>query len=124
MKLLQLAAVIAALTGGAVAQERETALRELAPTGKLRVAIAISSAPSALYAVKGEGGYRGVTVDLGRALADKLGVAVEYVAYQASGEITDAAAAPGTSPTCRMTRSAPRRSISAPPSTCCRAPIW
>lgn len=92
MKLLQLAAVIAALTGGAVAQERETALRELAPTGKLRVATAISPAPSALYAVKGEGGYRGVTVDLGRALAEKLGVAVEYVAYQASGEITDAAA--------------------------------
>jgi polar amino acid transport system substrate-binding protein len=92
MKRLGVVILIAALAGGAAAQDRDVALRELAPTGKLRVAIAISPAPSALYAVKGEGGYRGVTVDLGRALADKLGVAVEYVAYQASGEITEAAA--------------------------------
>lgn len=38
-------------------------MEELAPTGKLRVAIAVAPAPSALYAIKDEatGKYRGVT---------------------------------------------------------------
>ncbi len=68
------------------------ALRELAPTGKLRVAIAVSPSPSALYVIKdpASGKYRGVSVDLGAELAAKLGVPVEYVPYRASGEITDA----------------------------------
>ena len=54
-------------------------MQQLAPTGKLRVAIAVAPAPSALYAVKDSttGKFRGVTVDLGAALARKLGVPVE-----------------------------------------------
>ena len=85
------AAIVTAM--GALAQDRDAALKELAPTGKLRVAIAVSPAPSALYAIKdpATGRYRGVTVDLGTQLADKLGVPVEFVAYPASGEITEAA---------------------------------
>ena len=65
---------------------------EIAPTGKLRVAIGISPAGGAYWSTRTEaGGYAGVPVDLGKAMADQLGVAVEYVAYQNSGQITDAA---------------------------------
>jgi len=64
---------------------------EIAPTGKLRVAIAISPAGGAFWSTKTESGYAGVPVDLGRAMAEKLGVPVEYVVHQNSGQITDAA---------------------------------
>jgi len=65
---------------------------EIAPTGKLRVAIAISPAGGAFWSTKNEaGGYAGVPVDLGRDMAAELGVPVEYVVYQNSGQITDAA---------------------------------
>jgi polar amino acid transport system substrate-binding protein len=65
---------------------------EIAPTGKLRVAIGISPAGGAFWCTKNEaGGYAGVPVDLGTAMAAQLGVPVEYVAYQNSGQITDAA---------------------------------
>ncbi len=66
---------------------------EIAPTGKLRVAIAISTAGGAFWSTKSEaGGYAGVPVDLGKEMAAQLGVPVEYVAYDNSGQITDAAA--------------------------------
>jgi polar amino acid transport system substrate-binding protein len=65
---------------------------EIAPTGSLRVAIGISPAGGAYWSTRTEaGGYAGVPVDLGKAMADQLGVPVEYVAYQNSGQITDAA---------------------------------
>src|SRR3954449_9944119 len=64
---------------------------EIAPTGKLRVAIAISPAGGAFWSTKTEaGGYAGVPVDLGKAMAAQLGVPVEYVAHQNSGQIVDA----------------------------------
>jgi polar amino acid transport system substrate-binding protein len=66
---------------------------EIAPTGTLRVAIAISTAGGAFWSTKSEaGGYAGVPVDLGKEMAAQLGVPVEYVAYDNSGQITDAAA--------------------------------
>jgi polar amino acid transport system substrate-binding protein len=66
---------------------------EIAPTGKLRVAIAISAAGGAFWSTKTEtGGYAGVPVDLGKEMAAQLGVPVEYVVHQNSGQITDAAA--------------------------------
>lgn len=64
---------------------------EIAPTGRLRVAIAISPAGGAFWSTKTEAGYAGVPVDLGKAMATQLGVPVEYVAHQNSGQITDAA---------------------------------
>ena len=65
---------------------------EIAPTGKLRVAIAISPAGGAFWSTKTEtGGYAGVPVDLGKAMAAQLGVPVEYVVHNNSGQITDAA---------------------------------
>ena len=63
---------------------------EIAPTGKLRVAIAISPAGGAFWSTKTESGYAGVPVDLGREMAAQLGVPVEYVAHQNSGQIVDA----------------------------------
>jgi polar amino acid transport system substrate-binding protein len=94
MKAFGLAILAAVLAGAAAqAQDKDAALKELAPTGKLRVAIAVSPAPSALYAIKdpASGQYRGVAVDLGTEIGKKLGVSVELVPYLASGEITEAA---------------------------------
>ena len=67
------------------------AKQELAATGKLRVAIAVSPAPSALWVVHDAANnkYRGVAVDLGTLLAAKLQVPVEFVPYKGSGEITN-----------------------------------
>jgi polar amino acid transport system substrate-binding protein len=66
---------------------------EIAPTGKLRVAIGISPAGGAYWSTKNEaGGYAGVPVELGKEMAVQLGVPVEYVTYSNSGLITDAAA--------------------------------
>jgi glutamate formiminotransferase len=61
-------------------------MKELVPTGKLRVAIAVAPAPSALYAIKDSttGKFRSVTVDLGAALARKLGVPVEFLPHRST----------------------------------------
>src|SRR4029078_13631056 len=69
-------------------------VKELIPTGKLRVAIAIAPAPSAIYAVRDgtTGKFRSGTVGLGAALARKLGVPVEFLPHLASGEIQNSAA--------------------------------
>ncbi len=65
---------------------------EIASTGKLRVAIGISPAGGAYWSIRTEtGGYAGVPVDLGKEMATQLGVPVEYVPYQNSGQITDSA---------------------------------
>jgi polar amino acid transport system substrate-binding protein len=76
----------------AVPASAEDLKAEIAPTGKLRVAIGISAAGGAFWSNKSESGaYAGVPVDLGKAMAAELGVPVEYVAYPNSGQITDAA---------------------------------
>lgn len=68
-------------------------LHELAPTGRLRVAIAVAPAPSAQFAIRDGDGFRGVAVDLGRALAQRLGVEAVLIPHNASGEIQNSAAA-------------------------------
>jgi polar amino acid transport system substrate-binding protein len=72
-------------------------LKELAPKGKLRVGVAVAPVGSAFWATRDKvsGEPCGVTVDLGRALADALGVPVELVVFQNSGELTEAAARDG-----------------------------
>lgn len=81
-------------TTAAVADEtNDAARRELAPTGALRVAVAVAPAPSAFWAVKNASEEpRGVSVVLGSALASRLGVPARFVVFRSSGEITDAAA--------------------------------
>jgi polar amino acid transport system substrate-binding protein len=89
------AAMLAALACAATIAraEDEAARKEMAPTGKLRVGIAVAPTPGAGNVARGaDGGYRGVAVDLGEELAQKLGVAVEFVPYPNSGALTDAVA--------------------------------
>jgi polar amino acid transport system substrate-binding protein len=64
---------------------------EIAPTGKLRVAIAVGPAGGAFWCVKSDGGYTGVPVELGRAMAAQVGVPVEFVERPNSNAITDEA---------------------------------
>jgi len=66
-------------------------LQQLAPTGKLRLAIAVAPSPSAQFAIKDGDSYKGVAVTLGAALAAKLGVPLEIVAHQSSGEVQNSA---------------------------------
>ncbi len=66
-------------------------MNELAPTGTLRVGVAVAPSPSPLFVVKDAAGApRGVTVDLGRALASEAGLPVEFVTAPNTGELTDA----------------------------------
>ena len=72
----------------------ESAARaELCPTGKLRVGVAVGKAASALWATTDPVTEqpKGITVDLGTALAEKLGVPVELVVHGSSGEIVNSA---------------------------------
>jgi polar amino acid transport system substrate-binding protein len=80
-----------ALAGCASAPD-DAVRRELAPTGKLRVGVGVGASPSAFWTTKdpATGRPRGVTVSLGQALAERLGVPLELVVYPNSGEVTAA----------------------------------
>ena len=66
-------------------------MRALSPTGKLRVGVASAPSASPLFVVKdADGTPRGVTVDLGHALASELGVEAEFMVAPNTGELTDA----------------------------------
>jgi polar amino acid transport system substrate-binding protein len=64
----------------------------LAPGGTLRVGVVEAPKAGTFFVVRdpGSGRPRGVTVDLGAALAERLGVPVEYRVFANSGECTDA----------------------------------
>jgi len=84
-------ATASAATTGAQAID-PAVLRQLAPTGKLRVGVAAGLTPGTgnVAIAPGDGRPRGIGADLGEALGSKLGVAVEWVAYSNSGALTDA----------------------------------
>ena len=67
--------------------------RDVAPTGSLRVAVGVGPAPSPFWATRdrASGKLRGVTVELGKAAAERLGVPLQLVEYPNSGEIAAAA---------------------------------
>lgn len=70
----------------------DAARHQLAPTGTLRVAIAVGAAISAVWCARdASGAPRGVTVDLARALAARTGLALTLVEYESSGAIMQAA---------------------------------
>lgn len=81
------------LTLAACAATPSVPVGEIAPKGELRVAVAVGPAPSAFWATRdpSSGRARGVTVEMGKAAAAKLGVPVRIVEYPNSGEITAAA---------------------------------
>lgn len=84
-----MAAAILTVTSASAADDIAAARAELAPTGVVRVAIGIGVSPSGFFATVDPetGEYRGVTVELGKALGEKLGMPIEFVPHQASGEI-------------------------------------
>lgn len=66
-------------------------LKQLAPTGKLRGGVVVAPAGSAFFAIKdGQGGVRGVTVDLLRAFAGTIKLPLDLQVYDNSGQVTDA----------------------------------
>lgn len=68
-------------------------MRQLVPTGTLRIGLVAAPAASSFFVTKdADGRPRGVTVDLGIALGKELGVPVEFVIAPNSGVITDATA--------------------------------
>ncbi len=68
-------------------------MKELTPTGTLRVGLVFAPQMSAFFVEKGANGQsRGVTADLGAALAKSLGVPVAYSLFPNSGEATEATA--------------------------------
>ncbi len=66
------------------------AIRELAPSGKLRAAINFGN-PVLAQRDPASGEPRGVSAALGRELACRLGVPIEFVPYEAAGQVTAAA---------------------------------
>ena len=84
-----LAAAVITLVGGAACA---AGLKdEIAPTGKLRIAIAIGPAGGAFWCVKSDSGYAGVPVELGKAMAAQVGVPVEFIERPNSNAITEEA---------------------------------
>lgn len=87
------AAVLLATIAGPVAAQSSPppeALKDLAPTGKLRAAINFGNG---VLAQKGPNGEpRGVSAELAAALAKKLGVPLEYVRFEAAGKVFEALA--------------------------------
>src|SRR6478735_7075936 len=84
-----LAAAFALAAQIAVAQVPADALKELAPTGKLRAAINYGNG---VLAQKGpDGEPRGVSADLSRELAKRLGVPLEFIRFTAAGKAFEAA---------------------------------
>ena len=83
-----LAATVSASAQGAVPPD---ALKELTPTGKLRAAINFGNG---VLAQKGRDGTpQGITADLSRELARRLGVDVDFVTFEAAGKVFEAAKA-------------------------------
>jgi len=83
-KTLAMLAFLAATACVTADRPPASAVRELAPTGKLRAAINFGNPVLARKEPLG-----GVSVDLSRELARRLGVPVEFVPYEAAGKVTD-----------------------------------
>lgn len=89
MTLAALMLLAAAWPAAAQGQASADVVKELAPTGKLRAAINFGNA---VLAQKGPDGMpKGVTSDLARELARRLGVPVELVVFEAAGKVVEAA---------------------------------
>ena len=91
MKTLKTCGVVLALLFAGSAFANESTMKELTPTGKLRVALVFAPSKSVFFVVKdADGKPQGVTADIGETLARKLNVPVEFVLYPNSGQATDA----------------------------------
>ncbi len=84
-----LGAMFAMSNSNAMAAD-DAAIKQLAPTGKLRVGVAYAPSPTPIFVVKDASGeIRGVGKDIGAALAKSLGVPLDYTVVATTGELTD-----------------------------------
>ena len=90
MKILKACGLMLALLVATGASANESAMKELNPTGKLRVALVFAPSMSIFFVVKENDKPRGVTADLADALGKKLNVPVETVLFPNSGLAVDA----------------------------------
>jgi polar amino acid transport system substrate-binding protein len=92
-RVLFAAAFSVVVVTGALGADTE-GVREIAPTGTLRVAIAVGPAASAFWATRdaATGKPGGVTVELAKAAADRLHVPLQLVEYLSSDDIASAGA--------------------------------
>ncbi|HYA05097.1 MAG TPA: transporter substrate-binding domain-containing protein [Xanthobacteraceae bacterium] len=88
--LIAAAMLLAALPAAAQSAPPPEALKDLAPTGKLRAAINFGNG---VLAKKGRNGEpRGVSAELAAALAKKVGVPLDHVRFEAAGKVFEALA--------------------------------
>src|ERR1700752_1441016 len=71
----------------------EPVLKELVPTGKLRVGLAYAPAPTPIFVARDGANVSGPALDIANALAKKLGVPVELHVTATTGELTEAGSA-------------------------------
>ena len=80
--------------GGTTTAVPPEVVKDLAPTGKLRAAINLGNAVLAQKDAA-SGQPKGVTVDLARELAKRIGVPVELITFEAAGKVFEAIKAGG-----------------------------
>src|SRR6202042_3822403 len=91
VKVATLFGLLLVLSVGTGAWAGEDVMKQLVPTGKLRVGVAYAPAPTPIFVAKdAAGNVHGIPLDLGNALAKTLGVPVEIVVAATTGELTDA----------------------------------
>jgi polar amino acid transport system substrate-binding protein len=78
-----------ALLAGCAGMPPPAVRAALAPSGTLRVAVYTGS-PTSMLRSAGSGEMRGMAVDLGRELGERLGVPVEIVVFQRVAEVIEA----------------------------------
>jgi polar amino acid transport system substrate-binding protein len=95
MKAVALFGLMLALSiGTRAASAADNLMKELVPTGRLRVGVAYAPSPTPIFVTKDAAGdVHGVPRDLGAALAKALGVPVEIVVTATTGELTEACSA-------------------------------
>ena len=89
MRTLALSLLLLLCACASAPRAPEQAVKDLAPTGKLRAAINLGNPVLASRGADGQ--PKGVSVDLANELARRLGVPVEYVLFDAAGKVTAAA---------------------------------
>jgi polar amino acid transport system substrate-binding protein len=90
-KVLCTALFLVLAAGAAAAQSPvpPDAVKELAPTGRLRAAI--NAGNVVLVQKHASSGVSGITVDLARELGRRLSVPVDLTVYDTAGKVTEAA---------------------------------
>ena len=88
-----IATAVSVMVGALAIADDSSFSRVMAPTGTLRVAIGVGPAQSEFWATRdgASGDFHGVTVDLGKLAAARLGLPLQLVPYANSGEIAAAA---------------------------------